>query len=150
MVVKGGIEETQRATKEMLKLIDEVNRDVQIKYNQFHMLIRSNAVNRLIGQHGSTIKQIIKNSNGAMIKVLSNRQSERDYDHSMVEITGDLPPRLWAVSEIIKQVEVAQEKIPSQEPQFREYSIILVINSDFIPKICGKNRENINNITSRT
>ena len=42
------------------------------------MLIPSNYVTKLIGQKGYMIRDIIERSGGSQIKILSDKQSERD------------------------------------------------------------------------
>lgn len=64
---------------------DRKNVDYTLK-----LLIPANYVTKLIGQKGYMIKDIIERSGGAQIKILSDREAEKDTKECIISINGTI------------------------------------------------------------
>lgn len=78
----------------------------------FKMLIPSNYVTKLIGQsiyrfslEGYMIRDIIERSGGAQIKIMSDKQSERDARECIISINGTRENKIDAACLILEQIE---------------------------------------------
>jgi hypothetical protein len=70
------------------------------------MLIPNNYVTKLIGQNGSMIRELAAKSRGAQIKILSNKNTERDLRDCVVTINGSVDNKREAALLIVRQIEI--------------------------------------------
>lgn len=68
------------------------------------MLIPSNYVTKLIGQKGYMIRDIIDRSGGAQIKIMSDKQAERDTRECIISINGSKENKIDAACLILEQI----------------------------------------------
>jgi len=70
------------------------------------LLIPNNFVTKLIGAKGCMIREIAARAGGAQIKILSDKQSEREVQDCVVAIAGSLANKQDAVCNILEQIEI--------------------------------------------
>lgn len=103
----GKLEEVQAMTVVLLNLINDYyssDKKTPIDYT-LKILIPSNYVTKLIGQKGYMIRDIIERSGGAQIKILSDKQSERDVRECIIAINGTRENKVDATCLILEQIE---------------------------------------------
>jgi hypothetical protein len=95
----------------LINLIQIFYEDEKSIDNTFKMLIPSNYVTKLIGQskidfyvEGYMIRDIIERSGGAQIKIMSDKQSERDVRECIISINGTRENKIDASCLILEQI----------------------------------------------
>jgi len=72
----------------------------------------------------------------------------------MVEINGQVAARIRAIKEIINRVEITKQKTTESpeelQPRHAETTTYLLIDSAHVPKLIGKNHENLTAMVQRT
>lgn len=75
-------------------------------YDVVKLLIPNTYVTKLIGAKGCMIREIAAKAGGAQIKILSDKQSEREVQECLVTIAGSLANKQDAVCTILEQIEI--------------------------------------------
>jgi len=69
------------------------------------LLIPNNFVTKLIGAKGCMIREIAAKAGGAQIKILSDKQSEKEFQECVVAVAGSLANKQDAACYILEQIE---------------------------------------------
>ena len=88
-VLIGKLEDVQATLIMLLSVVHDYYQDEKLTSDYtLKLLIPSNYVTKLIGQKGYMIRDIIDRSGGSQIKILSEKQSERDSKECIISING--------------------------------------------------------------
>lgn len=152
-----------RRISEALELVEKA-RD----FNETRLVIASNMVAIIIGRGGMTIKEIHKNCHGAVIRVLSERNGERE--HVEVKIKGPTEARIDATRQIFEKLNEKTRRLPPpdthdrKEPVRRSRSrsrshdrtrsvktaVSIAVPDTLVSRLIGKGGENVKAFMSRS
>ena len=80
------------------------------------MLIPNNYVSKMIGTKGCMVRELAAKSGGAQIKIISNKEAERQLHDCIVTIAGSLANKQDAACLIIQQLETFRLSAPASQP----------------------------------
>lgn len=106
--ISGKLKQVQNSVTKLIKRIHDCNAEaVDVNFERIKMVIPNIYVTKLIGAGGCMIREIAARSAGAQIKILSNKEKERNRraTECPVSIAGSLANKQDAVCLILEQLE---------------------------------------------
>ena len=106
--IEGKLEHVQKSLTKVIKSInDYANESMSFNFERMMLVIPSIYITKLIGAGGCMIREIAARSGGAQIKILSNRETERDHRvrECPVSIAGSLVNKQDAACLVLEQIE---------------------------------------------
>lgn len=114
------------------------------------ILILSTHVKELIGPQGSIIKDISKKAGNAKIKVLSDSETEKNQEFTIVNIDGSLESKQEAACKIYEVLYKGEKLMPRPyTPDDDELKIFVSVPDQYVARLIGKNGENVKAIMSK-
>ena len=107
--IEGKLENVQQALTKTIKSINSyAEESMAFNFERTMLVIPSLYITKLIGAGGCMIREIAAKSGGAQIKILSNRETERDYRvrECPVSIAGSLVNKQDAACLILEKIEL--------------------------------------------
>jgi hypothetical protein len=106
--IEGKLENVQKVLTKIIKSINEfANESMSFNFERMFLVIPSIYITKLIGAGGCMIRELAAKSGGAQIKILSNRESERDHRvrECPMSIAGSLANKQDAACLVLEQIE---------------------------------------------
>ena len=106
--IEGKLQSVQQSLTKVIKSVNEyADESMNLNFDRMMMVIPSIYITKLIGAKGCMIREIAARSGGAQIKILSNRETERDHRvrECPVSIAGSLANKQDASCLILEQIE---------------------------------------------
>ncbi|OMJ69247.1 hypothetical protein SteCoe_33080 [Stentor coeruleus] len=114
------------------------------------VLIMSAHVKELIGPQGSIIKDISKKSGNAKIKVLSDSETEKNQEFTIVNIDGSSESKQAAACKVYEVLYKGEKPVPRpNSPDEDELKIFVSVPDQYVARLIGKNGENVKAIMSK-
>lgn len=101
----GALKNVKKAIAKLLPALCTYSADNKIS-DTVRLLIPRPSVSKIIGIHGNMIKEIKTQSGGAMIKILSDKEKERDLDETIASIKGTIENKVEAAILITEKIEI--------------------------------------------
>lgn len=106
--IEGKLQNVQQALSKIIKHVNDFASDsMSFNFERMLLVIPSIYITKLIGAGGCMIRELAARSGGAQIKILSNRETERDHRvrECPVSIAGSLANKQDASCLILEQIE---------------------------------------------
>ena len=106
--IEGSLLKTQQALSKVIKNInDYADESMSFNFERMFLIIPSIFITKLIGAGGCMIRELAAKSGGAQIKILSNREKERDHRirECVMSIAGSLVNKQDAACLVLEQIE---------------------------------------------
>lgn len=106
--VDGNLQNVQQALSKVIKCVNDfAGETMSFSFERMLLVIPSVYITKLIGAGGCMIRELAARSGGAQIKILSNRETERDHRvrECPVSIAGSLANKQDAACLILEQIE---------------------------------------------
>lgn len=144
LIVFGRHRHVRRCLKSMVKQIIECCEISPTVTDQtLRMLILSSHVKELIGPQGSIIKDISKKAGNAKIKVLSDSETEKNQEFTIVNIDGSNEAKQEAASKVYELLGKSDKASPKLSPEEEELKIFVSVPDQYVARLIGRNGENV-------
>ena len=151
VVVSGKTRHIKRSIKIVVEKIVEATENSLYNENIIKMLICSSYVKELIGPQGSIIKDISKKSGNAKIKVLSDSETEKNQEFTIVTVDGTLESKQEAAYKVYEILDKSVKYNPKPStPDDKELKIFVSVPDQYVARLIGRDGENVKAIMSRS
>ena len=161
-MLKGKLANFKQAIRLLVNQLAELQENASID-DQLKMLVPSNQVRKLIGQGGTMIKEIQNKTGGANIKVVSEKNNERQLN-TIVTIQGTKDNKVEACRIIMEKLEsfkAGGTSSPLQDfgreghehrmsPRSSRLSINVTVPDSHVCRLIGRKGETINNLKRKS
>lgn len=161
-VLKGKLANFKQAIRLLVNQLAELQESASLD-DQLKMLVPSNQVRKLIGQGGTMIKEIQNKTGGANIKVVSEKNNERQLN-TIVTIQGTRESKVEACRIIMEKLEsfkTGGSSSPLQDfgrdghehrmsPRNSRLSINVTVPDSHVCRLIGRKGETINNLKRKS
>jgi hypothetical protein len=162
-VLKGKLANFKLAIRLLVSQLAELQESSTSTDDQLKMLVPSNQVRKLIGQGGTMIKEIQNKTGGANIKVVSEKNNERQLN-TIVTIQGTRDSKVEACRIIMEKLEsfkAGGSLSPQQDfgrdghehrmsPRSSRLSINVTVPDSQVCRLIGRKGETINNLKRKS
>ena len=144
LIVSGKHRHVRRGLKNIVKQIIEVfDRNLAVGEQTLRMLILSTHVKELIGPQGAIIKDISKKAGNARIKVLSDTETEKNQEFTIVNIDGSNEAKIEAACKVYELLGKSDKSSPRPSPEEEELKIFVSVPDQYVARLIGRSGENV-------
>ena len=144
LIVSGKHRHVRRGLKSVVKQIIEVfDRNLAAGDQTLRMLILSTHVKELIGPQGAIIKDISKKAGNARIKVLSDTETEKNQEFTIVNIDGSNEAKIEAACKVYELLGKSDKSSPRPSPEDEELKIFVSVPDQYVARLIGRSGENV-------
>jgi transcription antitermination factor NusA-like protein len=144
LIVSGKHRHVRRCLKTIVKqIIDIFDRNTITSEPTLKMLILSSHVKELIGPQGAIIKDISKKAGNARIKVLSDTETEKNQEFTIVNIDGSNEAKLEAACKVYELLGKSDKNSPRPSPEDEELKIFASVPDQYVARLIGRSGENV-------
>ena len=144
LIVSGKHRHVRRGLKNIVKqIIDVFDRNLGNSEQTLRMLILSSHVKELIGPQGSIIKDISKKAGNARIKVLSDTETEKNQEFTIVNIDGSNDAKIEASCKVYELLGKSDRNSPRPSSEDEELKIFVSVPDQYVARLIGRSGENV-------
>lgn len=112
LILDGLLKDVKLYINDLLLSINEYYLLRNEAFENVRVIIENSFVTKLIGSKGSMVRDIAAKSSGAQIKILSDKESEKNFRDCIVSIAGSLSNKKEATVIILEQIEIFKTGAP--------------------------------------